>query len=319
MDWIQFVQDNHIDWVSRGPNTRRGEISVKCPWCGEDDPSQHLGIVLDGEAWGCHRDATHRGKNAVRLIRALLGCSYGQAKLIQAQYGAADPETLGQALAALNAFSDAPSPADEAPPQSLVMPPESRAIAPTGATARFWRYLLRRGYDNPAAACRMYGLRCALTGRWKDRIIIPVYRQGDLVAWTGRAIQTPVSAPRYLSTSNIIKQCILNEDLIMEGGRLLFVTEGPFDAMKMDYYGHHSGVLATSVFGTSITMDQISILREAEKRFEKVILLFDSDALSTSFDMTDWLHNPIIGSLPPGVKDPGELNEEQVLSLINQY
>ena len=101
MDWIRLFEANNIPWVSRGPNTKRGEVSIKCPWCGEDDPSEHLGISLDKENWGCLRSIRHRGRRPYALVQALLGCSYAQARIIVDQYSTSDPETFEQVIAPL--------------------------------------------------------------------------------------------------------------------------------------------------------------------------------------------------------------------------
>lgn len=311
MDWIGLLEENRIPYVTFGPNTKKGEVSVKCPWCGVDDPSEHLGIKLEGEAWGCHRNQIHRGKSPVRLLQALLGCSFSQAKLIVAQYDAADPDTLEQAIAALTEQKEPPVKATEA----LKLPPEAHALQPK---SRFYKYLLNRGFDDPIAVATVYGLRGCTTGRWKDRILIPIYQGGKLVAWTARALQNPVNAPRYLSTSNAIKSTVFQEDELKRG-RVLFITEGPFDAMKVDYYGYDSGASATAVFGTSITIDQIIILSRVSKNFKRTVILLDPDAVESTFNLSDWLPNAIIGHLPDGVKDPGDLTEDQVKNLLKEY
>ncbi len=308
MDWIALFEDNHIEYVTHSPNTKKGNVNIRCPWCREDDPSQHLGVSLSDAGYACWRNAMHRGKSPSYLIKVLLGCSASQALLVAAQYSQTDPEALGN----LETAPEAPV----KPAGQLKMPTEFRPIPPTG---RFFDYLKQRGFDAPHWVGEAYGLKCCSSGRWKDRIIIPVWQNGKLVAWTGRALQDPILAPRYLSTSEIIKTVIFNDNHIAKGGNCLFVTEGPFDAMKVDYYGYNQGAKATAVFGTSITMDQISILREITKRFKKTVLLFDTDATETTFNMADWLPGAIIGNLPDGVSDPGELSKDQVKALVNQY
>src|SRR5437773_2381680 len=98
MNWEKLLSNNGIEYVTSGSNTKRGEISVKCPFCGDDDPSEHMGISLTKDVWGCHRNAQHRGKNLRRLISALLGCSSSQAAIIVQQYNQSDPDDLEVAL-----------------------------------------------------------------------------------------------------------------------------------------------------------------------------------------------------------------------------
>jgi hypothetical protein len=308
MDWSKLLDDNHIHYVTRGPNTKRGEVSIKCPWCGSDDPSEHLGINLETSFWGCHRNQAHRGKGAKRLIQALLGCSATQANLVIAQYDRADPEALETPL-----FAETEPPVKVT--GALKLPPEVRDIPPNG---RFYDYIRSRGYENPLDVCRTYNLKSASTGRWKDRIIIPIYADGTaLVAWTARAISRPVSAPRYLSEGPI-KEIIFNLQQLI-GGYCLFITEGPFDAMKVDFYGRVHGSDATAVFGTSITPNQISLLRQVSKRYTNTIILLDPDAVESTFSLSEWLPGAIIGNLPEGVADPGDLTKSQVIDLIKMY
>jgi len=313
MNWTEFLSDNHIHYVTAGPNTKRGEVSIKCPWCGADDPSEHLGINLTSDHWGCLRNYKHRGKSISYLIRGLLGCSKAQAKFIAEQYDKADPENLEQALEALDEKTE-PTPEQLAGP--LVLPPEFRLLTENGSGLRFYNYVRNRGFNRPDKVAHIYGIRYCTTGRWKDRIILPVKQRGKLVAWTGRSIAKSATAPRYLSTGNAIKTAIFNEDEIYLGGKILFVTEGPFDAIKIDYFGYKYGGHATCVFGTSITIDQISILKQVSKKYKKVVLLLDPDAIETSFDVLEWLPNLIMGNLPEGVEDPGALSASQVVDLV---
>src|ERR1700733_8416251 len=317
MDWPAFLEAHHIDFVTSGPNTRRGQISTRCPWCGDDDPSQHLSISLTKDAFGCWRNAKHAGRKPYSLVAALLGCSFSQARVIVAQYNATDPASFDEAITALGG-------APEAPQQPLALPeglpPDFRQIKPTGLTSRFWRYLENRGFDDVVALTQQYGLLCCQHGRWKDRVIIPLYQGGKLIGWTARAIQPVISAPRYLSSSPAIKNTVFNEDILLQGGKILYITEGPFDAIKIDFYGSRLGVRSTCLFGVNPTVDQISILRALSKNFEQVRILFDAEAFEPALLISDWLSakNVAIESLPVGIKDPGNLSRKQVVSLNNR-
>jgi len=151
-----------------------------------------------------------------------------------------------------------------------------------------------------------------LRGRYKDRLLIPFYRENMLIAWTARAIGNPKYAPRYLS-SNLVKTTVFNEDGLA-GGNTLFVVEGPFDALKIDFYGQKFGVSATCVFGTNISPDQVLILSDLRKLYGRVVILFDHDAIEPSFMALDWLQasNVEIGQLPDGTKDPGEMSRQEI-------
>lgn len=320
MDWVSFLTENDIPYVTRGPNTKRGEVSTKCPWCGEDDPSEHLGISLTSENWGCYRSSDHRGHTPSRLVQALLGCSFGEARHAVAAYSRANPDdaTLAGALASLT--SAAPR-GVQGPQNRPVLPPGCRPIVKEGSTGRFWQYLRRRQFDDVDDLVSRYRLQCGVTGIQKDRIIIPLYQGGELAGWTGRAIQEVQNAPRYLSSGEAVKKLVFNEDDLKEGGKILFVVEGPFDALKLDYYGEPLAVRATCLFGVTMTMDQIYTLNRLKRNFKKVVILFDRGAAGPAFDACDWVQGPnvTLGSLPEGIKDPGILKPEEVEKLIGGY
>lgn len=302
MDWVGFLNDNQIEYVTRGPNTARDHVSIRCPWCAEDDPSQHLGIALSGEGWGCLRNGAHRGRKPSRLISVLLGVSYTEAQVIEAQYGKSDPDALPGLLGDLS---------ESVQTEEI---PDFWHITRTGSSAKFWTYLKNRGFDDPKEAIEQYHLKCCLMGRFKDRLIIPFYRDHQLIAWTGRAIGRVLQAPRYLS-SRLVKTTIFNEDELRRGGNQLFIVEGPFDALKLDFYGQQYGARATCVFGTALSMDQVVILSALSKRFQRLVILFDADAVEPSWEAAHWL-NAQIGTLPDDTKDPGELTEPQIRRLV---
>lgn len=317
MDWIRFLEENNIHYVTRGPNTKKGEVSIACPMCGAEDPSEHLGINLKTEKWGCHRDASHRGKKPNTLIRFILGCSTKQAKIIVKQYNHSDPDTLEAALTVLEADTKGAIQHDE----DLAKLARHQQLGPQfndfnkikvrGITRRFFDYLASRGFEDTDALIKHYDLRCALTGRYKDRIIIPIRQNGELLGWTSRAIGSPKNAPRYLASSEDVKTTVFNYDELKEGGKRLFIVEGPFDALKMDNHGRHLGVRTTCTFGTSVTISQLVLLRILVKKFDDSWILFDQGAEGPADNLVDWIDSKI-ATLAYGIKDPGEFKREHL-------
>ncbi len=321
MNWVQLLEDHNIDFVTRGPNTKRGEVSICCPYCGEDDPSQHLGISLTTENWGCHRDATHRGKSAPKLVTALLNCSFAQAKLVVRQYSTPDPSNLDEALAMLEQTEATPE-ADSGPKQ-VEFPPEFEPIRKGYFTNKFPRYLEGRGFLKYEWLAERFNLRCCLTGRWKNRIIIPYYQAGQLTGWTGRSIEERPEAPRYLSSSDTIKSTIFDEALTLRGkaNDILAIVEGPFDAMKLIYWGAPS-IQATCCFGTSWSIPQICLLNAASKRYRSNLVMFDMDAISQVWEAQNWIkgndRNVHVRSPFPW-KDPGEMDYSAVQNIVKVF
>jgi hypothetical protein len=184
-------------------------------------------------------------------------------------------------------------------------------IRPRGVTKRFFRYLQSRGYENPQNLIKEYDLRCALIGRYADRIIIPIYMNEELLGWTSRAIIDPREAPRYLASSEDVKTTILNYDQLKKGGNRLFIVEGPFDAIRMDYQvnnQHPLIVRATCTFGTSVTVSQFALLRSIVPEFDEAWVLFDKGADGPAAELASWIRAKI-AYLPFNKKDPGELSD----------
>lgn len=341
MDWIAFLEDNRINYVTNSPNVKKDNINVKCPWCGEDDPSEHLGISLVSEAWGCWRDMSHRGKSPVWLVQALLGCSKGQAVHVVQQYSRPDPENLEEAIASLSETSTstfamaAAGAIDETAARNWLLPADFKEIRQTGLTSKFWRYLQNRGFETELDVVNLikkYGLLCCMTGRWKDRLIIPIYQNEKLIGWTGRALGQPVTAPRYLSTSDEIKTTVFNQDELLRGGDRLLIVEGPFDALKVDFYGRIAlnasrsmcPVRATCVFGVSVTMPQVVILRALVSKFKQTRILFDPNAQGQAMQLSDWINAPLldmasfgIWHLGAGHHDPGAYSKAEVHTICD--
>jgi len=287
--------------------------------CADEDPSEHLGINLQSEKWGCHRDSNHRGKSSRTLVKAILGCSNPQAGFIVKQYSHSDPDTLEAALAVLEADNRGVIEHDEdivkqtRRQQDGPQFKDFNLIKSRGITQRFFKYLQNRGYENPQDIIDRYDLRCALTGKYKDRIIMPIKHSEELIGWTSRAIGTPKNAPRYLASSENVKAFIFNYDQLKYGGHRLIVTEGPFDAIRIDSHRQLSTLLvrATCTFGTSVTISQIALLRTLKKNFDETWILFDRGADRPAVDLAEWL-GAKVAHLPDGYDDPGELESEDL-------
>jgi len=197
-----------------------------------------------------------------------------------------------------------------------------RPITKTGAGKRFFDYLNSRfgSEKDTNAMITEYDLRYAIAGDYRDRIIIPVYENGWCVNWTARSIY-PNSEIRYLSMDNAsaavpIKQTVFNLDCVADHGGVdvLVITEGPFDAMKLDYVGHEYGLAAVSVFNTEISIEQDYLLRKALNYVGRAYVVFDEgffmEATVASGVLVGSRCTVRPGELPSGYKDFGEMPKE---------
>jgi hypothetical protein len=324
-DVRKFLAFHNIEIREKGHNVGKGNINVCCPFCiksGRGDDDFHMGINLTTLVYGCWRDSVHRGRKIERLVRALIDCSYEEANTIV--HGVALLEETDFASLTKNLWNENNEEQETKKniKKDLIFPKDFVNICPSGLTSRFYSYLQSRGFDDVSLLIKKYELRCCLSGKWKNRVIIPLFFEGELVSWTGRSLYDDAFL-RYQDLSveeSIIhpKQFLLNYDNLLKGGEILFVCEGPFDALKVDFYMPESH-RSTCLFTKAMTENQLYLLRNLSKVFKCVKILLDEDALSSSINIAGelaFLKNVEFLSLPDEIKDPGNLTKQQVLCLM---
>lgn len=327
----QFFDQHGIKYRTSGANVSRGNIAIHCPFCGPDDPSEHLSVNIEGKGWRCWRHPDHRGKSPARLVRALLNCSMDKAREIVG-HSIFIPEDFGDRVKALMSSGQALENFD-----SFDMPREFMKFRGKPTSRPFVRYLRDRGYTDLQISkmTRRYGLRYCIDGSYAGRIIFPVTYDDELVSWTGRSI-SPNATLRYktLTTDEesaeregykpalgaISHYLLWFDDLEYYGGDTLVMVEGPFDALKVDVLGRREGIRATCFFTAAPTEAQIDMLHALARRFDRMVLLLDKGTVSLGMRVTQQLSSVKVESahMPKGLKDPGELeNTRQLLRLLH--
>lgn len=316
IDWPSFFATHGVAYRDSGPNVSRGHIAIHCPFCGAADPSEHMSVAIDGAGWRCFRNDDHRGRSPVRLIVALIHCSFEQAARL------AGVQSVPTGLLASVQARFAPQVEQKTAPL-LTVPKEFRALNGSVRTLPFTSYLRRRGI---AAVPDHYGLYCAVNGDFAGRVIFTVYHNGVLVSWTGRAIaqnatlryrslgDKPEDKPRALGP--ISDYLLWSDDAV--GGKRLFVCEGPFDALKVRLLGERHGIHATCLFTSSASDAQIAALHMIAPRYDECCVLLDKDAFTRSLKLRSRLASLAIKIrwLPKGINDPAELTPADVPFLI---
>lgn len=333
-DWQTFLDDSGVEYVTKGPNVARGEIAIKCPFCGDDDPSHHMGLNLQTSKWACWRDSSHSGANPTRLIRKLLGVSFSQAQALAGKGRVLDG---WESLDPKNLFSGPEKPSEKSSSRTLSLPTSFKPYLGSGADRKFVNYLVGRGFkrkDVPHVFDR-YNLHRCISGLWKDRLILPIYMDGNLVTWTGRSLNKKAMV-RYRSLTTDeekakesgeeqpavknIKNCLPNFDDLSTTGRTdtLIIVEGPLDYLKMDWCLQETKISVTCLFGASVSDAQAALLSRVSKRFGKMYVLLDKKETAKGMDVAAAL-SPLgaqlwLPDLP--AEDPGDLNKKQVLELV---
>ena len=328
-DWRRFCTDNKVPYVTSGPNTGRDHISVKCPYCGPSDPSEHMGLstVIDNAAWGCLRNAAHRGRNPRRLVQRLLGCAFNAACALVEGQQSRNVDELDDALARLNAPKELfEAQADHN--ESFDMPKEFRKmrLSPTDRNVqRFVSYVAKRGFDSDAYdVCKQYDLPYALYGDYAWRLIFPIYFEGELRSWTGRDIREAARL-RYRTKEESGKYLLFNWDRALEQMGVVdhvIFAEGPFDVVKLDYYGESCGATCVGGLGTSVTPAQVRLLLTLFKGFKHAWILFDAEAATQGFKLSEELkaHSsiPVTNLSLREFKDPGEMPRSAVRRMLSR-
>lgn len=325
--WVQFLEQNHIHFATSGPNVSRGHIAVHCPFCGSQDPSQHMSLNLQHGGWNCWRNDNHSGKSPTYLVQALLGCTRERAQSIVGEAVFIPDDFLGAVRGLI-------APQQEPPRAPITLPPDFKSFSqPLPSGQRFEKYLLKRGFTirDIRRMTRRYGLRYCTQGKFKGRIIFPVKFEGRLMTYTGRTIYPDIEL-RYKTLSydpeleevpafGPISDYLLFYDKLMankhDADTVVF-CEGPFDALKVNVLGRAHGIMATCFFTASPSQSQIDMAGDLVSVFRRRYLMLDrgtlATALRTQIDMSTLIHKVL--TLPKHYKDPGELDERGLLELV---
>lgn len=327
VDWRQLLTRLGVPFVERGPNVKRGEVNVRCPFCGSQDPSAHMGIRLSDGAWSCWRNrAEHSGRNALFLVSRLVQCTVEEAREILAG-GDLEGAFLSEAeIRALEAevVVEIPSysPRDVGP-----FPPEFRefrAGVQCSLQAEFVRYLHLRGLD-PWTASRRWCLQWCVSGRYAYRLVVPFFWPGDdvsavvrwrLVGWTARAIGRAWKRyDTYPADANL--RGFLFNGHEATGGKLLVVCEGPFDVLKLALYAP-PGVDVVGILGLGLTAEREWALAQTAARYRRSVFLLDSGVEAEALVLASRMAYAglELRTLPEGVKDPGALRPADVAGIL---
>jgi len=290
-DVVAYLDDKGIEYHTHGKNVSYGWIEVNCPWC--DDPSFHLGISPQ-KRLNCWRCGPHG--SVINYIKVIEKCSTKEARRILAKY-----QQFG-AIIPLEEIAE-----EEGEQDKQVVIPKS-AVTPLPEMHK--EYLLSRGF-NPDYLTRKYLLRgCGPVGKYKFRIIIPVFVENRLVTFTSRDVtgRTEIRYKNYPNDLSIIpvKESIYNIDSVKPGGRMIIV-EGPFDVWRIG-----DGAVAT--FGTNFTDEQVKLI--INKKPSSVAIMYDPEpeALEKAEELAYKL-SPFVDKVEIveiDAEDPASLTEKEV-------
>lgn len=299
---LNFLKSYNIYYVESGNNVIKGNVNIKCPYCGTDDPSEHLGINLTKGVFCCWKNNIHSG-HIGKLVQKLLNCSWDDVKKI-----------IGTDTEIVNVsefdslFLD--NVEVELKTKKLEFRQEFREIEQSLLTGKFYRYLEFRGYKDIVKLIKKYNIKCVLTGDFANRLIFPIYENKKLMSWIGRSISLD-SDLKYMDLDKECsvkypKECLFNFDKEIRH-KDLYLTEGVFDTISIEEIGLGDAI---SIFTKHITTEQKYLINELQNYYENIYIMLDKDAHMEALQLANellFIKNISIKELPGSVNDPGEL------------
>jgi len=180
------------------------------------------------------------------------------------------------------------------------------------------RYVRLRQFD-PEVLTKEWDVRYCLESTHslvRDRLVIPVYWNGEMVGWQARAIGDQHAGPKYYTMPGLKKtQMLFNGDRA-RGYKLGVVVEGVFDAFRV-------GPAAVALLGKAMSGKQRE-LAVAYWGEGAMCILLDPDATEDMERVTRQL-NPAafkLGawSMPlPDNRDPAEFSSKELWQLISAF
>jgi hypothetical protein len=304
----EILKEYKIDFVESGKNVSKGNVNINCPMCG-DDSSYHLGISPEKGVFSCWRNRSHKGSVSY-LLSFILHISIDEAKILLEGNDFTFTKNITETIIGGKS--------------SIDLPDNFRVIRNESATKPFYNYLINRGFDRIEELVERYDIKCCISGKWKDRVIFPLYLNSKLMTWQGRSIMLdPFLRYRDLEINESVrhvKYCLFDYDNL-NGGDRLYIFEGVFDALKLSWYSPEQ-INSTCVFTLNITDEQVKFLLRISEKYDRLILLLDENAESQAMRISgklSFIKNLEVKFTPLGFKDIGEMSGNDIKSLIGGH
>jgi hypothetical protein len=309
-DWLLFLDRYGIEYADSGPNVGKDHVVTHCPYCGSSDQSMHMSISTEGKGWHCWRDNSHAGISPTRLVAAMLNISWSDAAAITGTgkgYQSQPPVQAELLVEQVNNLLQAPT-TRTAQPKLIEFPQSAQPLNTLSRTAiPYQLYMRGRGITDLNHLDRWDILYDHRDERFHGRILFGVRDKGKLVALTARAVGQRLQ-PRYLAEGPV-DQHLIWADRFPTKSNTLVLCEGPFDALKLNLLGKPYGIWATCCMTSSFSDTQRSKLYSLMPRFKRTVALFDRGNEHNAHRLSQGFPGRmLVGTLPPNVKDPAELD-----------
>lgn len=282
-----YLDDKEIPYRTGGDNVTSGWVEITCPYC--SDHAEHFGINLKSlwcKCWLCNKSIP-----ATELIKTIEKCSEGIARQIIKQFPLEDLPWQEEEEPIHNTTLILPSCEEEWPQIHL-------------------DYLQSRGF-NPEEIITKFHLRPVYTiGKYRFRIIIPIYINHELVSFTSMDVLRDGQRPPYMDAPKDqviipVKECLYNIDSVKDK---CLIFEGVTGVWRF-------GDGSVASFTSNLMKEQISLL--VKKKVKSVFVLFDPDASDKGSNIANQLSGiiPHVEQIKFSSGDPKDLSVEEMAVL----
>jgi hypothetical protein len=299
INWIALFTGINIPHKTSGKNVSAGNVNICCPFC-VDDPSYHMSVSLQGKGYICYRNPIqHRGRNPATLLYAL-GQHKNDIEVLLRLYGG---ETIIEPVAVTENIAE----------KNRTLQQINKTwdlFEPAVYKRRAVEYLKWRGFDDPEQVIRRFDLRYAPDGHWANRLLIPYYWHGNVIAWTGRDIvgRSPI---KYLTSKQHAGGLLFVPGKTIPHHNRSILLEGPLDAIKVACACDGTGFYPAAISGKSITHEKLNMLLDITSNTVETLLSMDNDVpfsqlLAIKRQLKPWI-NIRLYAIPDFYKDCGEM------------
>lgn len=268
-----------VPYPTEGSYALNGWVNTQCPYC--ESTSALLGFNEEGKYFNCWKCGAHP---LIPTIHKLFP-SHEVHNVLQKIKGAKLTFKKPRQFA-----------------KKCILP-----FGTTELTSVHKKYLAKRGF-NADELVNVWGIKATTkAGIWGNRIIIPIYYNGELVSYQGRDI-TDKAKSKYLTArpteeAYFHKHTVYGHDQALGKSKIL-VTEGVTDVWNF-------GVGAVCTFGIDYSKEQVMCL----SRWKKIVVCFDegNKAQERAEELADCLS--ILGCSVDIAVITGDLGEMSALDI----
>jgi DNA primase len=319
------------------PRGQGEQAKVRCPF--HDDQHASCSVNLTKGVWHCF--ACHAKGNVLEFVHrleaeraqgstvSLRDAGYKLAAICgvnldhqHASHSRQEGHRATKRAKTVSAPSDSPNRAESVPERQeeasgeATRPTRNRPLGFALTLDAQHPYVAQRGISPELAAT--FGLGVSDQGSMVGRLCIPIHNaQAELVGYVGRFVgDVPQGEEKYRLPKGFHKSLELFNVHRVAHCRHLVVVEGFFDAIRL----HGLRLPAVSPMGTSMSAEQIALLREHCRALKAVTVMLDGDeagrtaspAIAAALAAHFWVR---IAQLPDG-SEPDTLEETQLRQLL---